>query len=345
MLRYMRSRLATLFLTLLLIAVLSIGFRNATPSFNKTATNKAAALSNSVHEQNTVQSKHPRSSRSPESGTIKTVFMILMENHNWSEIVGSSSAPYINKTLLPMASYARQYYNPSSNHPSEPNYLWLEAGTNFGIYNDNDPAYNHQSTTLHLVTLLNNARISWKAYEEGISGTNCPLVSDGVYAAKHNPMVFFNDVTGTDNPDSSYCIAHERPYNELASDLKNNSVARYNFITPDVCDDMHDDCSPLYNSIEQGDSWLASQLPQILNSHAYKDGGVIFITWDEAAYGDGPIGMIVLSPDAKGGGYSNTVYYTHSSTLRTLEEIFGVKPLLHDAANATDLRDLFKVFP
>jgi hypothetical protein len=55
--------------------------------------------------------------------------------------------------------------------------------------------------------------------------------------------------------------------------------------------------------------------------------------------------MIVLSPDAKGGGYSNTIHYTHSSTLRTVEEIFGVTPLLGDAANATDLSDLFKTFP
>ncbi len=55
--------------------------------------------------------------------------------------------------------------------------------------------------------------------------------------------------------------------------------------------------------------------------------------------------MIVLSPDAKGGGYSNTIRYTHSSTLRTLEEIFGVTPLLGDASQANDLRDLFKTFP
>jgi hypothetical protein len=55
--------------------------------------------------------------------------------------------------------------------------------------------------------------------------------------------------------------------------------------------------------------------------------------------------MIVLSPDARGGGYANTLHYTHSSTLRTLEEIFGVSPYLGDAANATDLRDLFRTFP
>ena len=275
----------------------------------------------------------------------KTVFLILMENHNWSDIKNNPSAPYINNTLLPMASYAEQYFNPPGNHPSEPNYLWLEAGTNFGIYNDANPDANHQGTTLHLVTLLNNAHISWKSYQESISGTICPLTGNGLYATKHNPMVFFNDVTNTNDPNSSYCIAHVRPYSELVTDLQHNTQAHYNFITPNLCDDMHDTCAPLNDSVKQGDSWLAQNLPFILNSQAYKSGGIVFITWDEGEGGDGPIGMVALSPDAKGGGYSNTIRYTHSSTLRTLEEIFGLTPLLGDAAKATDLRDLFKTFP
>jgi phosphatidylinositol-3-phosphatase len=275
----------------------------------------------------------------------KTVFLIMMENHNWSEIKNSSSAPYINKTILPMASYATQYFNPPNNHPSEPNYLWLEAGTNFGISNDDNPSANHQSTTLHLVTLLDNANISWKSYQENIDGTVCPLTNNGLYAPKHNPMVFFDDVTNSNDPNSSYCIAHIRPYAELATDLLQNTQARYNFITPNLCNDMHDACAPLNDPVKQGDSWLAQNLPMILNSQAYKSGGIVLITWDEGVGGDGPIGMIVLSQDAKGGGYSNTIHYTHSSTLRTLEEIFGVTPLLGDAALATDLSDLFKSFP
>ena len=210
----------------------------------------------------------------------KTVFLILMENHNWSDIKNNPSAPYINNTLLPMASYAEQYYNPPGNHPSEPNYLWLEAGTNFGIYNDANPDANHQGTTQHLVTLLNNAHISWKSYQESISGTICPLTGNGLYATKHNPMVFFNDVTNTNDPNSSYCIAHVRPYIELAPDLQHNTQARYNFITPNLCDDMHDACAPLFDSVKQGDTWLAQNLPIILNSQAYKSGGFVFITWD-----------------------------------------------------------------
>jgi hypothetical protein len=277
--------------------------------------------------------------------TIKTVFLIVMENHNWSAIKGNPSAPYINHTLLPMASYAQQYYNPPGNHPSLPNYLWLEAGTNFGIANDASPYIDHQNTTQHLTTLLNDAHISWKAYEEDTNGQVCPLMSIGAYAVKHDPMVYFNDVTDDNNIDAAYCIAHVRPFSELSSDLAHNTEGRYNFITPGLCDDMHTPCPPTFDTVRQGDTWLSRQVPVIMRSTAYKDGGVIFITWDEASSGDGPIGMIVLSPAAKGHGYSNTIHYTHSSTLRTVEEIFGVTPLLGAAAKATDLSDLFQTFP
>src|SRR6266540_1590639 len=107
---------------------------------------------------------------------IKTVFIILMENKNWVQIAGSGSAPYINNTLLPMASHAELYFNPPLVHPSLPNYLWLEAGVNFGIFNDDPPSANHQSTTNHLVTLLQKSGISWKTYQENIGGADILLV-------------------------------------------------------------------------------------------------------------------------------------------------------------------------
>src|SRR6516225_524009 len=173
---------------------------------------------------------------------IQTVWIILMENHNWSQILGSKNAPYINNTLLPMASHAEQFFNPPGIHPSLPNYLWLEAGTNFGILDDNPPSIDHQSTTQHLVALLNNAGITWKAYEENINGTVFPLTDSYPYAVRHDPFVYFDDDTDNLNPNSAYCISHVRPYTELASDLMANSVASYNFITPNVCDDMHDKC-------------------------------------------------------------------------------------------------------
>jgi hypothetical protein len=292
----------------------------------------------------------------PATHHIKTVFIILMENHNWTgdgnlDIKGNPAAPYINNTLLPIASHAENYSNPPGIHPSLPNYLWLEAGTNFGIFDDNPPSQDHQSTHKHLVTQLEKAGISWKSYDENISGKVCPLTDGGgidpdgnsYYGVRHDPFVYFDDVTNHLDRHSAHCIKHVRPYKELAGDLKNNSVSSYNFITPNVCDDMHDNCAG--DPIAHGDTWLSQNVPTILNSEAYQKGGALFIVWDEADNGDGPIGMIVLSPFARGGGYSNQLLYTHGSTLRTVQEIFSVKPLLGDANNQQDLSDLFNVFP
>ena len=91
---------------------------------------------------------------------------------------------------------------------------------------------------------------------------------------------------------------------------------------------------------KQGDDWLARELPALLSSAAFTNRGAIFLTWDEG-HNSRPIGLIVLSPLAKGHGYTNDISYTHSSLLRTVQEIFAVRPLLGDAANATDLSDLF----
>jgi hypothetical protein len=147
-----------------------------------------------------------------------------------------------------------------------------------------------------------------------------------------------------------------RPFSELATDLARGTVAPYNFITPNLCDDMHGSdifagdskCLPVVTDLTKaGDDWLKANVKTIMDSAAYKDGGAIFILWDEGelSLSDGPIGFIAVSPFVKTGGYSNSIPYTHSSTLRTLQEIFGVTPFLRDAAKATDLSDLFTAFP
>jgi len=238
-----------------------------------------------------------------------------------------------------MASYSEQYYTPPGLHPSEPNYIWLEAGSNLGITSDLPPSVNHQSTANHFVTQLKKAGIPWTTYQESISGMTCPEVDSNPYAVRHNPFAFFDDVTSSTRPP---CTSVMRPLNELVTHLATNTLARYNFISPNLCGDMHSVCPPTNDSIKQGDDWLSQNLPVILNSAAYKSDGLVIIVWDEGENGsDGPIGLIVLSPSAKGHGYHNTIHYTHSSTLRTLQKIFGVGPFLGGAASATDLSDLF----
>jgi phosphatidylinositol-3-phosphatase len=303
---------------------------------------------------------------------VKTVWVILMENHNWTgnntraasgapDIKGSPLAPYINGKLLQTSAHAEQYFNPPGNHPSQPNYLWLEAGTNFGVLGDTQPGQPPLSPLAvpHFTRQLEDAGISWRAYAEPDFGSpsydSCPI--DFTFLdVEHLAFVYFNDVNDGLNPQSAECIAHVRPYDQLATDLVDHTTARYNFITPNLCHDGHENISPCpqtepADNTQRSDAWLKQNVPLILESDEYKDGGALFIIWDEAEdkppFRDGPIGMFILSRFAKGGGkmaFSNSIHYDHSSTLKTLQEIFGVGPLLGAAADPAtkDLSDFFK---
>jgi hypothetical protein len=306
------------------------------------------------HETTPDSVRAPAEVQRSTAGThrIKTVFVILMENSNWEDqhdgqqfIHSNPACPFING-LLSQASYCTNYFDtPEAVHPSEPNYIWLEAGSALGIVGDADPSPLRVLTTPdHLTGYMMKTGVAWKAYVEGIDGLTCPLTTRGAYAPKHVPFVFFSDVVGNP-PDSRSrpCIEHVRPYGELASDLESDHVGAYNFITPNLCHDMHTPCEG--DPAAQGDSWLAHELPAILRSRAYRDGGAVFLTWDESVGGEHPIGMVVLSPFAKGGGYANNRKYYHSSLVGTVEAVFGLSPLIRDAANRADLRDLFAAFP
>jgi len=141
----------------------------------------------------------------------------------------------------------------------------------------------------------------------------------------------------------------------LQVDLANNTVARYNWITPDQFNDSH---SALANgftyhgvhytgdqaSIAQGDNFLSIIVPMIESSQAYKNNGAIIIWWDETEGGDDAahtLEEIVISPLAKGNAYTNNFLYTHSSDLLTMERLFGVGQCLGGSCQATDLSDLF----
>jgi hypothetical protein len=200
--------------------------------------------------------------------------------------------------------------------------------------------------------LLDAAGISWTSYQEDIAANTCPIASVNNYAAKHNPFVFFDDVSG--NPPSAsnqHCRDHHKPFFQFLPDLKAGTVARYNFITPNLLNDMHD------GSPARGDTWLSTNIDPIINPASPNHNAAIYahaaliVTWDEGAGGsDGPIGLIVVSPFAKVGFADTTrptpYYYTHSSLLLTLQKIFGVASTpLAAAASARDLSALFTTFP
>src|SRR5437899_2751420 len=75
---------------------------------------------------------------------IQRVFVIMMENTDWPTLKRCTNAPFITNVLLPMGSHCESYNNLPDLHPSLPNYIWIEAGTNFDIFDDYDPGVNHQ---------------------------------------------------------------------------------------------------------------------------------------------------------------------------------------------------------
>ena len=282
----------------------------------------------------------------------------MEENHSATSIYGAAGAPYINNTLMPMGAHVTNYL--THVHPSEPNYISIEAGNSLMVTNDNDPVPNNeQTTTDHLVSQLVKANLTWKAYVEDIDGKSCPLTSSNTlidltnaFAVKHTPQLFFSDVTDNFSTSSATCMAHVRPFSELATDLTNNTVAAFNFITPDLCDDMHGgSIKCLTAGVPEGDTWLKTNVPTILSSSAFKNGGLLLIVWDEGdeplgqTASDGPLPMLAIGSMVKT-AYAGNVAYTHASMTKSLEEIFSV-PLLRDAATAStnDLADLFTQFP
>ncbi len=377
---------------------------------------------------------------------VNDVFVIAMENTNWTQVANqftgsqqqiyqNPAAPYINSlvngtaTISSQVSYASAYHNVlaaadgsgPSIHPSEPNYLWSEAGTNFGVLNDNQPYQTpggtNQSTTAHLATLLTTAGVSWKSYQEDIDmtpasgGVNTPgsnsltnsVAGQGAwtvplinfsgtstqgyvnpynnsaqydYAAKHNPMLFFTDTNGGNISDNTNTARlNYSPLQQLSTDLTNNTVSKYNWITPDQFNDMHTGLknSFTYNGttysnltaqvgaekIAQGDNFLSILIPEIMASAAYQNNGAIILWWDESEPdGSGnqndfnhTIPEIVISPlahpNVSGLPYNYTGNLTHSDDLHSMQDLFNAynasgNPYLGDAQNAGGIGGLFQ---
>lgn len=284
------------------------------------------------------------------SSVIKVVFVIAMENHDASDVYGNTvDAPYINNTLIPSYARSLNFNDELPSLPSEPHYVWMEAGTN--AFSDhtfttdaNPSSTNSTGNTAHLVTQIRQATngVTWLSYQEGMNSTTgaCPIASSGFYRPKHDPFIFFRDVSGSPpSKTNAYCAAHHKPLSALAADLQSGAVASYNFITPDQCHDMHGQTGcPDSNTIRAGDDWLETNLPPLIayvNAHS----GVIFLTWDE---GEGTTKMpfLAIGPHVKV-GYAGSVTYNHSSLLKSVEQILEV-PILSRVSGANSLSDLFQ---
>ena len=286
-------------------------------------------------------------------GHAKYVFVIAFENEAEGAVYGNSDAPYLNGQLMSQYAHTTAFSDPLPDAlPSEPHYVWMEAGTNAfsdtTFTSDADPdASNSSASTAHLATqmMAANPAVTWLSFQEGLNSSTgaCPISSSGFYAAKHDPFVFFQDIVGrTPSASASVCVAHHRAYatSTFAQALTEGAVAQYNFITPNLCHDMHGASGcPSSDVIGAGDSWLASNLPPLIQ-FANANNGVIFLVWDEPEGGSPLIPFLAIGPQIKA-GYASPVAVTHSALVKTVEKIFGL-PILPAVAASSDFGDLFQ---
>lgn len=282
------------------------------------------------------------------AATNKHVMIIVMENRDSTQIYGNTSeAPYINTRLLPHFAHTLNFADILPKDVSEPHYILMEAGTtSFSdktFHGDDDPSSsNSTSSTQHLVSQIAKAKsIDWMSYQQSMSDVTglCPIKSNGFYAAKHDPFVFFQDVAG-DPPSktNAYCMAHHRNFKRLGDDILHDRIPAYSFVTPNLCNDMHgaNGC-PVGSNVTRGDTWLRRWMPAII-AWSKRNAGVVFIVWDESK-STSKIPFIAVGPSVKK-NYVNNVLYDHGSLLKTIEQILGV-PVLPAVASKTALSDLF----
>ncbi|MHB8658525.1 MAG: alkaline phosphatase family protein [Solirubrobacteraceae bacterium] len=259
----------------------------------------------------------------PDPGRPAHVAVIVMENEEYGDIVGSPSTPFINRLAGRYALATRMF---AVTHPSLPNYLALTGGSTFAIDSD---CTDCQVPGTGLAGQLSAHGVSWRAYMEDLPRACFTGAGAGNYAKKHDPFIYYRGVARS----SSLC-SRIVGLTRLSADERGRSLPRFLWITPNLCHDMHD-CDPA-----AGDRFLARLLPPLLARLG--PGGLLFLTWDEGASNagccrlaaGGHIATIVAGPGARLGARLRTPV-DHYSLLQTIDDLFGLPRLGHGGCPCT----------
>jgi hypothetical protein len=271
--------------------------------------------------------------RPAQAASGSRIVVILMENKESGQVLGSPSAPYLNRLARTYAS-ATAFYGIS--HPSLPNYLALTGGSTFGINSD---CTGCRVSSTNLVDQLEAGRVSWRAYMEGLPGACSNVGSAGQYAKKHDPFMYYDDVRG--NP--ARC-ANVVPGSQLASDLR-TGLPSFVWITPGLCNDMHD-CS-----VRTGDRYLSKLVPTLLPKLGPR--GALFVLWDEGSSNHGccrlarggRIPVVFAGPAVRRGVRIRTAV-DHYSVLRAFEDAFAAAHMRGAGCSCTpSMSSVFGVRP
>ncbi len=267
------------------------------------------------------------------------VFVVVLENHGYSSMIGNSNMPYFNY-LASKYGLATQYY--ANTHPSIGNYFMMTTGQ---IITNND-SYNTTVTADNIVRHLLTGGKTWKSYAESLPYTGYTGWDKYPYVKHHNPFAYFSDVAN-----SSAEKLNLVPFTQFAADLANNQLPQFSFLIPNMHDDGHDcpagmsTCADA-QKLAAADDWLKTNLTPLLSSAIFQNGGLLVIDVDEAAtsdtaYGGGRVATIVVSPKARP-GYKSTTLYQHQSLLRTVLTASGVTTFPGAASTAKTMSDFFE---
>ncbi|HEV3173234.1 MAG TPA: alkaline phosphatase family protein [Actinocrinis sp.] len=246
------------------------------------------------------------------------VVVVIEENHSYSDVIGNSSAPYINSLAAQGASFSSSF---AITHPSEPNYLALFAGTTEGLSDDSCP---HTFTDANLASELLAAGDTFTGYSESMPAAGYTGCTAGDYARKHAPWVNFTNVPAADN----------RTFAAFPSDF--TTLPTVAVVVPNLADDMHD------GTVAQGDAWLRANLDAYAR-WAPAHNSELIVTWDEDDNSaDNQIPTLIVGADVKPGTYSETI--KHYSVLRTLEDLYDL-PHAGSSATAVPITDIFTPNP
>ncbi|MGH7777426.1 MAG: carboxypeptidase regulatory-like domain-containing protein [Candidatus Dormibacterales bacterium] len=274
------------------------------------------------------------------------VMVIVEENREYGDVIGSPDAPYINSLVQTYTSASSWY---AVQHNSTTEYLALLSGSTWGA--GSGTTFPLPPSDLTLVDELQGAGISWKAYIENMPEACYVGQGSTPYNKSHNPFVYFDSIVG----DASQCD-NVVPYSPglMNSDLNSASPPDFVWVTPNDCDNMHGDTNPgspcaadtTAQLTTAGDTWLNDNLPTVLSSSWFTVGGTVIITWDEgtskAGFNGGDGGQIpTLVISSKGSG-QYAVGGDHYGTLKGIEEAFGVGLLGNSAGTGNgDLEPAF----
>ena len=268
--------------------------------------------------------RRPAGGGIPQAGH---VFIVTEENHDYADAIDSASMPYLD-SLARQYGLATQYY--ANTHPSIGNYFMLGTGQII----TNDDSYSTIETVDNVVRRLRAAGKTWKSYAEDIPSVGYTGADVGGYARKHNTFALLSDVAN-DSTERRNLV----PFTQFATDLANGTLPDYANIVPNLCNDAHD--CPLATA----DAWLRTHIAPLLASGTFQQNGLLIITFDESdsdnAHGGGRIAWVVVSPKAKR-GYQSTTLYQHQSTLRLTLEALGITLFPGAAATSPAMSEFFE---